>query len=156
MNRRLVTILLMGFSSGLPLGLITSTLQAWYTVSGVSLVTIGWLSLVGQPYAYKFFWAPLLDRWAPLNLGRRRSWILLMQLGLAVTLAVMAFMNPVKAPVFLAFLALCVALFSSTQDTAIDAYRTELLSDQERGLGVSVNTIAYRVAMIVSSAVALI
>lgn len=155
-TRRLISILLMGFSSGLPLGLITSTLQAWYTVSGVSLVTIGWLSLVGQPYAYKFLWAPLLDRWMPLTLGRRRSWILLMQLGLAVTFAVMAFMNPSKTPVFLAFLALCVALFSSTQDTAIDAYRTELLSDQERGLGVSANTIAYRMAMIVSSAVALI
>lgn len=155
-TRKLITILLMGFSSGLPLGLITSTLQAWYTVSGVSLVTIGWLSLVGQPYAYKFLWAPFLDRWMPLNLGRRRSWIVLMQLGLAVTFAVMAFMNPSKTPVFLAFLALCVAVFSSTQDTAIDAYRTELLSDQERGLGVSANTIAYRMAMIVSSAIALI
>lgn len=154
--RRLLTILLLGFSSGLPLGLITSTLQAWYTISGVSLVTIGWLSLVGQPYAYKFLWAPLLDRWMPLNLGRRRSWILLMQLGLAITFAVMAFMNPAKTPVFLALLALCVALFSSTQDTAIDAYRTELLSESERGLGVSANTIAYRVAMIVSSAMALI
>lgn len=153
---RLSTILLMGFSSGLPLGLVTSTLQAWYTVSGVSLVMIGWLTLVGQPYAYKFLWAPFLDRWSPLSLGRRRSWIVLMQLALALTLAIMPFFHPAKQPWLIAFLALCVAIFSATQDTAIDAYRTELLPESERGLGVSLNTIAYRMAMIVSSAVALI
>lgn len=156
LNRRVLTIFFLGFSSGLPLGLISSTLQAWYTVSGVSLVTIGWLTLVGQPYAYKFLWAPFLDRWSPLNLGRRRSWIMLMQLALALCFTAMAFLHPRQTPLFLAIIAFCVAVFSATQDTAIDAYRTELLSEKEQGLGVSANTIAYRVAMMVSGAAALI
>ncbi|MCX7125198.1 MAG: hypothetical protein NTU49_05485 [Gammaproteobacteria bacterium] len=150
LNRNMLTILFLGFSSGLPLALISSTLQAWYTVSGVSLITIGWLTLVGQPYAYKFLWAPFLDRWSPLSLGRRRSWIFLMQGALAITFAVMAFMHPEKTPIFLAFLALLVALFSSTQDTAFDAYRTELISKEEWGMSTSVYTIAYRLAMMVS------
>lgn len=156
LNRRIFTILLLGFSSGLPLGLITSTLQAWYTVSGVSLVTIGWLTLVGQPYAYKFLWAPFLDRWMPIKMGRRRSWIFLMQLALCICFVVMAFCHPAKMPFLLALMALGVAFFSSTQDIAIDAYRTELLHEQERGLGVSAHTIAYRIAMMVSGALALI
>ena len=156
LNRNMLTILFLGFSSGLPLALISSTLQAWYTVSGVSLITIGWLTLVGQPYAYKFLWAPFLDRWSPLSLGRRRSWIFLMQGALAITFAVMAFMHPEKTPIFLAFLALLVALFSSTQDTAFDAYRTELISKEEWGMSTSVYTIAYRLAMMVSGALALI
>ncbi|MCX7121022.1 MAG: MFS transporter [Gammaproteobacteria bacterium] len=155
-SRHMFTILFLGFSSGLPLGLIGSTLQAWYTVSGVSLVTIGWLTLVGQPYAYKFLWAPFLDRWTPLKYGRRRSWILLMQLALAATFAIMAFSHPAKTPLFLAFLALLVAFFSSTQDTAFDAYRTELLTIEERGVGTSVYMVAYRLAMMVSGALALI
>jgi PAT family beta-lactamase induction signal transducer AmpG len=155
-NRRMVSILFLGFSSGLPLALITSTLQAWYTVSGVSIVAIGWLTLVGQPYAYKFLWAPLLDRWQPLRIGRRRSWILLMQFALGATFAAMSFLHPAKTPALLAILAFLVALFSSTQDTAIDAYRTELLSEHERGLGVSANTVAYRIAMMASGALALI
>ncbi len=155
-SRRLIAILFLGFSSGLPLGLISSTLQAWYTVSNVSLVSIGWLTLVGQPYAYKFLWAPFLDRWMPIKLGRRRSWIFLMQFALGISFVGMAFCHPAKTPLFLAIIAFLVAVFSSTQDTAIDAYRTELLSDEERGLGVSANTIAYRIAMMVSGAIALI
>ncbi len=155
-NRHVLTILFMGFSSGLPLALISSTLQAWYTVSGVSIVTIGWLTLVGQPYAYKFLWAPFLDRWMPIRLGRRRSWIFLMQFALGLSFIAMAFLHPQKTPLFLAIIALLVAVFSATQDTAIDAYRTELLSEQESGLGVSANTIAYRIAMMVSGALALI
>lgn len=155
-NRRLMTIFFLGFSSGLPLALISSTLQAWYTVAGVSIVTIGWLTLAQQPYSYKFLWAPFLDRWMPIKLGRRRSWIFLMQLALALSFIGMAFLHPEKTPLFLAIMALLVAFFSSTQDTAFDAYRTEILPDQEKGLGTSVYIIAYRVAMMVSGALALI
>lgn len=155
-NRRLMTILFLGFSSGLPIALIGSTLQAWYTVSGVSIVTIGWLTLVGQPYAYKFLWAPFLDRWMPIKLGRRRSWIFLMQFALGVTFAAMAFLHPEKTPLFLAILALIVAFFSSTQDTVFDAYRTEVLPEHERGIGTSIYLIAYRIAMMISGALALI
>lgn len=152
----MLSIFLLGFSSGLPLALTTSTLQAWYTVSGVSLAAIGWLTLVGQPYAYKFLWAPFLDHLTPLQYGRRRSWIFLMQIFLAATFAVMAFLHPQKTPFFLAFLALLVAFFSATQDTAFDAYRTELLTLEERGMGTAVYSIAYRLAMMVSGALALI
>src|SRR3990167_1089902 len=155
-NRNMLTIFFLGFSSGLPLALISSTLQAWYTVSGVSVVSLGWLSLVGPPYAYKFLWAPFLDRWSPLSYGRRRSWIFLMQAALAITFVVMAFLNPTKTPVFLAFLALLVAFFSASQDTSFDAYRTELLPAEERGMGTTVYMLAYRLATMVSGALALI
>lgn len=157
LNSRIITIFFMGFASGLPLGLVSATLQAWYTVSGASLLAIGWLTLVGQPYAYKFFWAPFLDRFhfLQINLGRRRSWILGMQGLLACSLFFMGLSSPSKMPLGLAFIAVAVAVFSATQDTALDAYRTELLSEAEQGLGVSANTIAYRLAMIVSGALAL-
>jgi PAT family beta-lactamase induction signal transducer AmpG len=154
-NRRLLSIAFMGFASGLPIALVSATLQAWYTVSGASLIAIGWLTLVGQPYAYKFLWAPLLDRFTLFKMGRRRSWIISMQGLLALGLLAMAITDPTKNPLFLAFIAICVAFFSATQDTAIDAYRTELLHEHERGLGVSINTVAYRIAMMVSSALAL-
>ncbi len=155
-NHRLISILVLGFSSGLPLGLISSTLQAWFTVSGASLMTIGWLTLVGQPYAAKFLWAPLLDRFSWARLGRRRCWIFAMQCGLGLALLVMSYGDPKAMPILVCLLAFTVALFSSTQDTAIDAYRTELLASEEQGVGVAMNTIAYRVAMIVSTSIALV
>lgn len=154
-NSKIAMILLLGFSSGLPLGLIGSTLQAWFTVAGASLVTIGWLSLIGQPYAFKFLWAPLLDRFSLSRLGRRRGWILAMQIAMSICLFVMVIFNPHASPKMVGFLAFLIAIFSATQDTAIDAYRTELLSEQETGVGVSANTVGYRVAMIVSTAFAL-
>lgn len=157
MNRRVIFILFLAFSSGLPLALTGSTLQAWYTAAGVNLMTIGLLTMVGQPYVYKILWAPLLDRFTPLGfLGRRRSWIMLMQGILAISLVMMAFLNPAKTPGLLAILALMVAFFSATQDIGIDAYRTDILHPDERGLGSSMNTIGYRIAMLVSSAIALI
>lgn len=156
MNRRVVSILFLGFASGLPMILIGSTLQAWYTVTGVSLMTIGILTLTGQPYSYKPLWAPLLDRFVPFKFGRRRSWIFLMQLLIALGLAVMAFMHPAKTPWLLAGLALFVGFLSATQDTAIDAYRTDLLPSKERGMGAAAITFGYRGAMLVAGALALI
>lgn len=155
-NRRILAVLLMGFASGLPAVLTASTLQAWFTMSGVDIVTIGALSLVGQPYIYKFLWAPLLDRFSVLRLGRRRGWILLTQILIVVTLIVMSMMDPAKHPIHLAIIALVVALFSATQDTAIDAYRTDILADDERGMGAAAVTIGYRVAMLVAGSLALI
>lgn len=155
-NRRIVAVLLMGFASGLPIVLIASTLQAWFTVSGVDIVTIGALSLVGQPYIYKFIWAPLLDRFAPLRIGRRRGWILLMQLALVVSLLVLAWMQPGTQPMQMALVACIIAVFSATQDTAIDAYRTDILQEDERGMGAAAVTVGYRLAMLVAGALALI
>lgn len=146
----------MGFSSGLPIALGASTLQAWYTTAGVGIITIGALTLVGMPYVYKFLWAPLLDRFVPPFLGRRRGWILLMQIALTVILAVMAFVHPQAHPLGLACLALLLASCSATQDIAIDAYRTDSLLPEERGLGAAMVSAGYRVAMIISGALALI
>lgn len=156
MNPRFTAVLLLSFSSGLPLVLVGSTLQAWYTAAGANLMTIGLLTLVGQPYVYKFLWAPIMDRFAPNRLGRRRGWIFLMQAGLVVALAVMAFMDPLRQPGWLAAVAFLVALFSASQDIAFDAYRTDVLRSNERGMGAALNTLGYRVAMLVAGAIALI
>ncbi len=155
-NKNMLVTLLLGFSSGLPLALTGATLQAWYTTAGVSIVAIGSLSLVGQPYVYKFLWAPLLDRFAPNFLDRRRSWIIIMQLLLALGFVVMAFLHPKFNPLLLAGMALVVAFFSATQDIVIDAYRVDLLTSEERGLGSAMVAGGYRVAMLVSGGLALI
>ena len=154
-NPRLLCVLLLGFSSGLPLILTAGTLQAWYTDSGLSIVAIGSLSLIGQPYVYKFLWAPLMDRYT-FGLGRRRGWILSMQLALVVGLMAMAFSNPVRHPLVLAWIAVLVATFSASQDIAIDAYRTDVLKPVEYGAGAALNTLGYRLAMFISGALALI
>jgi PAT family beta-lactamase induction signal transducer AmpG len=155
-NRRALTILFLGFSSGLPLVLVASTLQAWYTKAGVGIMTIGALSLIGQPYTWKFLWAPVFDRFKLSNLGRRRSWIVLWQLAIATGLACIAFYNPQSHPWLVAGLALMTATFSASQDTVIDAYRTDLLPDAERGVGAALTSLGYRVAMLVAGSLGLI
>ena len=156
LNSRLFAVLFLSFSSGLPLVLIGSTLQSWYTVAGVSLVAIGALTLVGQPYVYKFLWAPIMDRFGLLGMGRRRGWILLTQFLLVLGIATIALMNPQTHPLLLAWVALAVAFASASQDVAIDAYRTDVLHVFERGIGAAVNTFGYRMAMLVAGALALI
>lgn len=155
-NTRIVAVLLLSFSSSLPLALVGSTLQAWYTVAGVSLMTIGTLTLVGQPYVYKFLWAPVMDRFTLFKMGRRRGWILCMQLLLVTGLATMAFLNPAVHPWMLAWVAFIVAIFSASQDIAIDAYRADILQPEERGLGAAFTTFGGRIAFLISSALALI
>src|SRR6267154_608653 len=108
-SRRLAVILLLGFSSGLPLALTGATLQAWMTVEGVDLSTIGIFTLVGLPYVWKFLWAPAMDRFVPPFLGRRRGWLLVTQLALAAGIAGMAFLSPRSELVAIAWLALLVA-----------------------------------------------
>ncbi len=146
----------LGFSSGLPLALTGGTLQAWMTIEGVDIRTIGVFALVGLPYTLKFLWSPVMDRFVPPWLGRRRGWILPLQLALMGAIAVMSSRSPQSAPLMLALLALTVAFFSASQDIAIDAYRTDLLRDVERGIGAAVFVTGYRVAMLVSGALALI
>jgi MFS transporter, PAT family, beta-lactamase induction signal transducer AmpG len=154
--RRLIIILLLGFSSGLPLALTGGTLQAWFTTAGVSIVAIGMLTLVGQPYVYKFLWAPLLDRYVPPFLGRRRGWLLITQIALLLAIAAMAFGDPAAHPFVLATLALIVAFISATQDIAFDAYRTEITAPQERGLSSAVLSGGYRLGMMLSGGAALV
>ncbi len=155
-NPRMLAMLLLGFSSGLPLALTSGTLQAWLAVAGVDIRDIGLFALVGLPYTLKFLWSPLMDRFIPPRLGRRRGWMLLTQACLALALAGMALGSPGGGLVYLALLALLVAFLSASQDIAVDAYRTDVLPPPERGLGAAVSVAAYRLAMLVSGAVALI
>ncbi len=155
-SRRVAVVCLLGFSSGLPLALTSGTLQAWMTVSGVDLATIGIFTLVGIPYTWKFIWAPFMDRYVPPFLGRRRGWIAAMQMLLGAGIAIMGALNPVTMPWALAALALMVAFISASQDVVFDAYRADVLRPQERGIGAAVSVLGYRVAMLVSGALALI
>ncbi|HUJ87848.1 MAG TPA: MFS transporter [Burkholderiales bacterium] len=155
-SRRILVLLLLGFASGLPLALTGGTLQAWLTVKGVDLTTIGLFALVGQPYTYKFLWAPLMDRYSIPLLGRRRGWLLLTQLALLGAIAWMGTLSPQNSPWLLAGLALAVAFLSASQDIVFDAYRTDILGAEERGAGAAVSVFGYRIAMLVSGGLALI
>ncbi len=153
---RVAPLLVLGFASGLPLALTSGTLQAWATVEGVPLQEIGFLTLVGTAYTLKFLWAPLVDRFVPPLLGRRRGWMLVTQLLLAVAIMAMGAMSPSSALMPLALLAVLVAFLSATQDIAFDAYCTDVLRKDERGAGAAIKVMGYRLAMIVSGGLALI
>jgi PAT family beta-lactamase induction signal transducer AmpG len=122
----------------------------------VNLSLIGLFSLVGAPYALKFLWAPLLDRFKPPFLGRRRGWILVTQLVLIASILLLSMVKPAQFPAMTALVAFLVTFFSATQDLVIDAYRTDILTDEELGPGAALHIAGYRVGMIVSGAVALI
>jgi PAT family beta-lactamase induction signal transducer AmpG len=153
---RLAVVLVLGFASGLPLALTGQAMQAWLSMEGLDVATIGFLSLVGLPYTFKFLWAPLMDRFDLPWLGRRRGWLVLTQLALGATLLLLAATSPTGATRAFALLAVAVAFMSASQDVVIDAYRTDLLPARERGLGSSLNVMGYRLAMILSGGIALI
>ncbi|WP_413935460.1 AmpG family muropeptide MFS transporter [Nitrospira sp. BLG_1] len=155
LNKRLIVMLPLGFLSGLPLALTSGTLQAWLTVEGVDLKTIGIFTLVGLPYTLKFLWAPVMDRVVPPWLGRRRGWMVLTQLCVAVALGLMALTNPKLHPGWLAAYAVLVAFLAASLDIVFDAYRTDTLQPHERGLGAAVWVNGYRVALLASGAGAL-
>jgi MFS transporter, PAT family, beta-lactamase induction signal transducer AmpG len=155
-NRRIGIMLPLGFASGLPLALTSGTLQAWLAVAGVDLKTIGIFTLVGLPYTLKFLWAPVMDRVVPPWLGRRRGWMLIAQIAVAVGLAVMGLTGPGVRPEWLGVIALTVAFMSASLDIVFDAYRTDLLLPPERGFGAAVWVNGYRFALLLASAGALI
>ena len=155
-NRRILVILLLGFSSGLPIALTAGTLQAWLADGGINIKTISAFSLCGLPYTWKFLWAPMLDRYSLPFLGRRRGWILVCQILLAVCMALYALMQPAVQVTQIAMLVFVLAFISATQDIAFDAYRTDILLPEERGVGSAAVVAGYRVAMIVSGALTLI
>ncbi|KTD44722.1 AmpG family muropeptide MFS transporter [Legionella parisiensis] len=156
MNKRLFIVFILGFSSGLPMALISSTLQAWFAYSGMSVFATGTLSLISLPYAYRIFWGPVLDRYSLFSMGKRRSWILSMQCLLLLGFNLMAWFTPEHYPKLMAFLALIIACFSATQDIAIDAHRAEYLSISEHGLGASLAVLGYRIALLLSGGLALV
>lgn len=149
-------ITILGFASGLPLALTGSALQTWLTLENVDIATIGFFSLVGLPYTFKFLWAPLMDRFEPPFLGRRKGWMLLVQLSLAASLALLSTMRPQDQTQWLSLVAVLVAFLSASQDVVIDAYRTDVLEAKERGLGSSLTVFGYRFAMILSGGIALV
>ena len=150
-----ITLILLGFVSGLPLALTAGTLQAWLTVENVDIRTIGFFSLVGQAYVLKFLWSPMMDRYTPPFLGRRRGWLLTTQILLIISIAAMGFMNPSEHLWYLAALAVTVAFCSASQDIVFDAYKTDLLSAEERGIGAATSVMGYRISMLVSGGLAL-
>ncbi|MBA2711867.1 MAG: MFS transporter [Tatlockia sp.] len=156
MNKRLFIVFLLGFSSGLPLALTSSTLQAWYADAGMSILATGMLSLVGLPYVYRIAWGPILDRYSLCSLGKRRSWIIAMQIALVLGFNLMAWLSPNSSPELIAILAFACACFSATQDVAIDAHRVEFLPTSEHGIGASLATFGYRLALLLAGGFALI
>jgi len=155
-NRRMAVLTALGFASGLPLALTGTTLQAWLSRRGLDMSTVGLFGYVGLPYAFKFAWAPLMDRYVPPFLGRRRGWLLVMQICVAVAIAVMGFAGPSISLSALAAVAVLVAVLSASQDIVADAYRADVLPAKERGAGVGVFTTGYRIGMIASGGGALI
>ncbi len=149
-NRKMGYLLLLSFSSGMPFYLTTRTLQPWLTLEGVSLTTVGLLSLVGLPYSVKFLWSPLLDRFTFQRMGRRRGWMLLSQVLLLGTIASMAFGRPATGISFIATIALIIAFLSATQDIAVDAYRADVLDQHEMGAGAGITALGYRIALILT------
>ena len=151
---KMAVLLFLGFSSGLPFYLTSKTLQAWMTIANVDLATIGFFSLVTLPYSLKFIWAPLMDRYTPPFLGRRRGWVLITQILLLLVIAAMSLHDPRTGLKMLAVNAIAIAFFSASQDISLDAYRTDVLETREMGAGAAVFVMGYRVAMITSGALA--
>ncbi|SUB83143.1 muropeptide transporter [Pragia fontium] len=154
-QRNTAVLLLLGFASGLPLALTSGTLQAWMTVAGLDLTTIGFFSLVGQAYVFKFLWSPLMDRYSLPFLGRRRGWMLLTQVSLIILIFAIGCLNPQHDLWLMAALAVMIAFFSASQDIVFDAYKTDVLSAEQRGNGAAISVLGYRLAMLVSGGLAL-
>jgi PAT family beta-lactamase induction signal transducer AmpG len=155
-SRKMAALLFLGFASGLPYNLTRDTLSAWITVEGLKLSTIGWfVGLANAPATLKFLWSPLVDRFVPPFLGRRRGWMVLTQLALIVAIAAMALQKPAQALQLLAINAIAIAFLSATQDIAIDAYRTDVLEEREVGAGVAIWVMGYRIALLLTGALAL-
>jgi len=149
-DRRFLFLLIFGFASGLPLALTGQAMQAWLNIDGIDIKTIGFFTLVGQPYAFKYLWAPLMDRFEPSFLGKRRSWLIICQLLLAVAIFAMSTLSPKENLALFAGVATLIAFLSASQDIVVDAYRTNILQDSERGMGAALGVLGYRLAMLVS------
>ena len=156
---RVITVLFLGFSSGLPLALTFGTLSLWLAEEGINKTSIGLFALAGIPYTFKFVWSPLIDQ-LPIPLltswlGRRRSWAILTQTALMICIFLLGLSNPQEAPIATGVLALCTAFWSASQDIVIDAYRVEILEERQYGAGAAMIVLGYRLGMLVSGAMAL-
>lgn len=145
-----------GFASGLPFYLLLQLLPAWLESEGINIKTIGAFSLTQIPYIFKFVWAPFMDNTSLFHLGRRRGWMLMSQMILVLSISLLGFLSPSLNIWLIATLCFIIALFSATQDIALDAFRREILLDNELGLGNSIHTNAYRIAGLVPGSLSLI
>ncbi len=155
-QKRMVALLLLGFSSGMPLYLMTRTLQAWMTVEKVDLGTIGFFSLAALPVSLKFLWAPVMDRYVPPLLGRRRGWLLITQIALLIAIAAMGLHDPKAGLAALAVNTVVIAFLSASQDIVGDAYRTDLLEERAMGAGAAVWVLGYRIALLITGSLAFV
>jgi|TARA_B100001059_G_scaffold79923_1_gene77786 PAT family beta-lactamase induction signal transducer AmpG len=155
LNRRMLICVMTGLASGMPLYLLIQLVPAWLRAADVSLAEIGLFALVGLPYTWKFLWAPLMDRIA-LPLGRRRGWMLVAQIGLVLSIGALGYIDPLHETALVAVFASVIAFLSATQDVAIDAYRREILPDEELGIGNAIHVQAYRIASLVPGSLSLI
>jgi PAT family beta-lactamase induction signal transducer AmpG len=156
LNLRMLTVLFLGFSSGLPLFTLIYLIQAWLAKSGVDIKSLGLFALVGFPYTFKFLWAPFMDRYSIGRLGRRRGWMVVTQLGLFLVIGAMGMLDPHSQLRLVVVAAGVMTFLSASQDIVIDAYRREILADHEQGLGAAVIVNAYKAAGLVPSALGLI
>ncbi len=155
-SRRMLTCVFLGFTSGMPLWVLISLVPAWLRTEGIDLATIGLFSLMTLPYTWKFIWSPLMDRYKPPFLGRRRGWALITQIVLLVTIAALGWFSPTESLLPILALVFTISFFSASQDIVIDAYRRELLDDDELGTGTSIHINAYRLSALVPGSLALI
>ena len=155
-SRNMLVCIFTGFTSGLPLYFLINLIPAWLRSEQVDLKSIGLMALIGLPFTWKFLWSPLMDAVRVPILGRRRGWMLLTQAGLLAALATYAFLTPRNHLPLIAGLSVLVAFFSASQDIVLDAFRREILSDEELGLGNSVHVNAYRIAALVPGSLSLV
>lgn len=157
LNRRMLICAGTGFASGMPLFLLIQLVPAWLRLEGVSLTAIGFFTAIQAPYSFKFLWSPVLERYAVPVLGRRRGWMLATQIGLILSIAALGLWPPTEALAFISVVSLTVALFSATQDIAIDAYRREVLpTEAELALGNSIHVQVYRLSGLVPGSLGLV
>lgn len=155
-TRRMLTCVFLGFTSGMPLWVLISLVPAWLRTEGIDLATIGLFSLMTLPYTWKFVWSPLMDRYKLPFLGRRRGWALITQVVLLITIGTLGMFDPKESLFPILVMVFTVAFFSASQDIVIDAYRRELLDDDELGTGTSIHINAYRLAALIPGSLALI
>jgi PAT family beta-lactamase induction signal transducer AmpG len=156
LHRRLLICLFTGFASGLPLFILYQLVPAWLRSEGVGLKEIGFFALVGIPYTWKFVWSPLMDRYAPSTMGRRRSWMLITQVLMLASIGYLGFLDPKTQLSEIAILCAVTAFLSASLDISIDAFRREILPDRELGLGNSIHVTTYRIASLIPGSLSLI
>lgn len=154
-TKDIAVVTVLGFASGLPFPLIGGTLQAWLTTEGIDIKTIGLFTVLTFPYSFKFLWSAIFDRFNIAGLGRRRGWIIICQILILSGIFLMITFTPEHLLIF-SILAAMIAFFSASQDISIDAYRTEILRPEDRGIGAAFSVTAYRIALIVAGGLCLL